>query len=225
MCGRFVSATDPDGLVRFFTVDDRQTDDLPASWNVAPTDQVYAVAEHESRRTLVRFRWGLVPFWADDPSIGSKMINARAESVADKPAFRESLARRRCLIPADGFYEWQRQGDVRTPYFVRRADGNPMAFAGLWATWRPKDEPDAERLRTCSIITTAANDRLGGIHPRMPVILEPDSWDRWLDREVSEAEALQGLLAPAADDAVEAIEVGRAVGNVRTNHPGLIDPA
>lgn len=226
MCGRFTSATDADDLVRFFAVEERKAAELPSSWNVAPTTEVYAVAEHDARRTLVSFRWGLVPHWADDPRIGSKLINARAETVASKPAFRDSLARRRCLIPADGFYEWQRQADgTRVPYFVRRVDGAPMALAGLWASWRDKGAQEPEWLRTCAIVTTNANDSLRPLHQRMPVVLEADAWDLWLDRDVSDADALTALLLPADDDVVTAHRVSTDVNNVRNDHPGLVEPS
>lgn len=225
MCGRFASAMDADGVMRLFVVDDRQTEDLPPRWNIPPTEPVFAVTEHAQRRVLVTFRWGLVPHWAEDPSVGARMINARGESVADKPAYREAFAKRRCLIPADGFFEWKKLADKRrVPYFVHRSDGQPMAFAGLWASWRPKDDPDGERLLTCTIVTTKANDKLAGIHERMPVVLDPDVWDLWLDRSMDDTDRLADLLHPAESDAVTAYQVSPDVGNVRNDHPGLVEP-
>lgn len=226
MCGRFVSATDADGLVRFFTIDDRQTEDLPPSWNVAPTDSVYAVTEHKQKRVLVAFRWGLVPHWADDPSIGSRLINARAENVGSKPAFRDAFARHRCLLPADGFYEWEKEPDgSRLPYFVQHPDGHPLALAGLWASWRPRDDPNAEWLRTCTIVTTKANATVSPVHSRMPVVLPPDRWDAWLDRDNDDVDELSALLLPAPDDLLVARRVSTDVNNVRNNHAELLrDP-
>ena len=224
MCGRFVAATDAEGLTRFFVVDERQTDDLPPSWNRAPTDPTYAVVEHDGKRVLVSYRWGLVPFWADDPKIGSRMINARADGVRTKRAFADSFERRRCLVPADGFYEWERKGGAKPiPYFVERTDGAPMAFAGLWASWRNPRDPDGPRVRTCAIITTDANATVAPIHDRMPVILEPEDWATWLDRDgdLDEAEA---LLRPLSADAVTLRRVSQAVNDVRSNGPQLLEP-
>ena len=219
MCGRFLAASDPDDLVRLFEVDDRRADEIAASYNVAPTMSVYAIAEHERRRHLVSFRWGLVPNWADDAKGAARMINARAETVADKPAYRTALQRRRCLIPADGFYEWQVSPRGRTPYFIHRAGGAPLAFAGLWDGWR---QPDGTWLRTCTIVTTQAAPRLRGLHERMPVVLAQDSWERWLDRgERRPAAALAVLAAPASDDLVWH-EVGTDVNNVRNDRPDLV---
>ncbi|HEY8338272.1 MAG TPA: SOS response-associated peptidase [Egibacteraceae bacterium] len=221
MCGRFVAASDPQGVLRFFVVDERKADDLPPSWNVAPTDTVGAIVEHEQRRLLVAFRWGLVPSWASDPKVGARMINARAETLTDKPAYREAVARRRCIIPADGFYEWERRPDgSRQAYFVSRADGAPMAFAGLWAVWRG-DGGDV--LRTCTIVTTDASPALAGIHDRQPVILERDDWAAWLDRGERDPGAVRHLLRPSEPDVLTLRPVGPEVGNVRNNHPGLIE--
>ncbi|MDQ3107064.1 MAG: SOS response-associated peptidase, partial [Actinomycetota bacterium] len=209
MCGRFVATATPAELADYLSADEVRTETLAASWNVAPTDAVYAVAERRQdastpiaadgdaagRRLLGSYRWGLVPFWAKDAKGGARMINARAESVETK--FRRTLERRRCLIPADGFYEWEKLADGRKqPWFIHRADGAPMVFAGLWELWRPADAPDdAEPLRTCSIITTAANAALAPIHDRMPAVLSPPDWDLWLDRAVTDPSDFRHLLA------------------------------
>jgi putative SOS response-associated peptidase YedK len=222
MCGRFVAAAEPDQLAVWFDVDDRRTDELPASWNVAPTMPVYAVAEHADRRHLVSFRWGLVPTWADDQKIGSRMINARSESVAEKPAFRTALQRRRCIIPADGFYEWQRMPTGRTPYFIHRDDGLPLAFAGLWEGWQ---QPDGSWLRTCAIITGAAAGAMADLHPRMPIVLPPDAWDPWLSREERRPAAALDLLANPDTQALTWHAVSDQVNNVRNDHPDLVAPA
>lgn len=227
MCGRFVAASDPDGLVRFFVVDERVDDDVAPSHNVAPTQSVRAVVEHDGSRWLTAFRWGLVPHWAEDPRIGNKMINARAESAPDKPAFRDALARRRCIVPADGFYEWQRGDDgTKTPHFVFRADGTPMAFAGLWAVWRdPAGGEDAEPLRTCTILTTDAGPDVRELHGRQPVVLEPDAFDAWLDRDCRDREAVRELLAGSPPGTLRAYPVSARVNDPRNDDPSLTEPA
>lgn len=224
MCGRFVAFTDPDGFARLLVVDDREARDLAPSYNVAPTDEVYAAVEERGRRTLATLRWGLVPAWADDAAGGARLINARAETAADKPAFRDAFARRRCLIPADGFYEW-RPGPrgAKVPHFIHRPDGRPLVFAGLWASWRPR-EGGGPALRTCTILTTAANDALAGLHDRMPAILPTDAWDEWLDPDHPDPLVLRDLLAPAPDDALVFHAVTQEVNSVRNNHPGLVEP-
>lgn len=225
MCGRFVAVTDPDGLARFMVVDERKAPDLEPNYNVAPTQQVHAVAEHDDRRHLVAFRWGLVPSWAKDPRIGNRLINARSESVATKNAFRSPLRKRRCLIPVDGFYEWQRnEGGGKVPHLIYRADGAPLAFAGLWSVWQDPEEPDAEPLRTCTILTTGANDMMRRLHDRMPVILEPDAWDRWLDRDTQDPAEIADLLVPADSRLLGAYPVSAEVNNPRNNHEGLLEP-
>jgi putative SOS response-associated peptidase YedK len=228
MCGRFVSVTEPDGLVRFFTVDERKTDDLPPSWNVAPSQPVYAVAEHAGQRNLVRFQWGLVPHWAKDPKIGNKLINARVESLAEKPAFRDVFKRKRCLIPADGFYEWRRLGDKRkVPYFIHRADGEQLAFAGLWSAWRNPGVPeDAEGawLRTCTIVTTDAGRRVRELHSRMPAMLPAESWEAWLDPELQDTAELRHLLELATDLPLVWHPVSTRVNTPANDDPSLIEP-
>ena len=225
MCGRFVAASDPDGLVRFFVVDERKDGDVAPSWNVAPTETVRAVVEHDERRFLVAFSWGLVPRWAEDRRVASKMINARSETVADKPAYREAFRRRRCLIPADGFYEWQRlAGDARRPHFVYPTDDPVFAFAGLWETWRDPADPDAEPLRTCVILTRQADARIADLHPRMPVILPPEAWDAWLDRDLADPHALGSLLAAPPPQGIGHHAVSADVNTPRNNHPELLLP-
>lgn len=220
MCGRFVAASDPEGIVRFFVVDDRQTEELPPNWNAAPTDPVYAVAMHRGLRVLVSFQWGLVPFWAKDRKVAARHINARAETVASKPTFAESFQQRRCLIPADGFYEWRRHPDgSRTPYFIHRIDGAPMAFAGLWASWH--DPADGSRLRSCAIVTTRAGGGIAALHERMPVVLEQAAFGDWLDRDAEPA-YLHHVLASADPDVLTWRRIGTAVNSVRNNHPGLV---
>jgi putative SOS response-associated peptidase YedK len=180
-------------------------------------------------------RWGLVPFWAKDPSIGSRLINARAETVDSKPAFRRAFARRRCLLPADGYYEWQamsgtadRPGSGKQPYFISRADGGPLAFAGLYELWRDPELPDDHErawLWTTTIITTSAPDELGRIHDRMPMVITPDRWEDWLDPGDADPVHLRELLAPAVADGLVSYPVSRAVNSVRNNGPELIERA
>ena len=218
MCGRFVALNDPDGLVRFLVIDERQAGDLPANYNVAPTQDVYAAAQHDGRRFLVTFRWGLVPSWADDPRVGARMINARVETAREKPAFRDAFARRRCLIPADGFYEWRRDGERKQPHFIHRPDGQPFTFAGLWASWR---DPAGARLRTCTILTRAASEDIRDLHDRMPVVLPADAWDEWLDAETTSAQAAR-LLDAVAPPRLTHHPVSTEVNHHENNHPGLL---
>jgi putative SOS response-associated peptidase YedK len=255
MCGRYTSTSRIEDLANVFAVEEVRADPLPARYNVAPTHDVYAIAVRGSRdpergphRALGTFRWGLVPTWAKDPSVGSRMINARAEGIATKPAYRQALARRRCIIPADAFYEWQRRADSwgrsagKLPYAIRRRDGDPMAFAGLWEVWWPEEaraapggpevrrddgarRPDAvgEPLRTCAIVTTSANDLVAPIHDRMPVVLARPDWDAWLDPQ-SDLEQVVGLLVPAPSDWFDAYPVSSLVNNVANDGPELIEP-
>lgn len=189
------------------------------------------VAEGEGVRELRVVRWGLVPFWAKDISIGSRLINARAETVASKPAFRHAFARHRCLLPADGFYEWEKSGDSKgarkQPHYIRREDGGVLAFAGLYELWRDKDRPDDDPdswLWTATIITTRAEDEVGRIHDRMPMVIEPGRWADWLDPAAPSTEALHGLMTPAASVHLTTYPVSTEVNSVRNNGPGLIEP-
>jgi putative SOS response-associated peptidase YedK len=251
MCGRYASARKRIELLEEFSVQrDKVTRPLDADYNVAPTKPVYAVLSRAGRREdepgkkddpgaeavareLRVLRWGLVPSWAKDPAIGSRMINARAETVGEKPSFRRAFARRRCLLPADGYYEWQPATvpggkAIKQPYFIHRADGGPLAFAGLYELWRDRSVPDGDPaawLWTTTIITTSAPDELGQIHDRMPMVISPESWADWLDPGNSDIGDLQALLAPAQAHGLASYPVSTAVNSVRNNGPELIEPA
>jgi putative SOS response-associated peptidase YedK len=225
MCGRFVSTTPAAVLAERFHVAEVRTDELGERYNVAPTDPVYAVAESKDGiRRLGTFKWGLVPFWAKDPKVGSRMINARVETLTSK--FKRTLERRRCLIPADGFYEWQEREGKRPkqPFFIHRGDAEPMAFAGLWEVWHDPDDPDGEPLRTCSIITTDANQVVARTHDRMPVMLPEAAWSEWLDVAQHDVDRLQALLVPEPAARLEVYPVSTDVNSVRNDGPHLLEP-
>lgn len=228
MCGRYVSATPPDQIAAYFDAEAPEAL-LNPSFNVAPTSDVYAVLSDGTTRHVDAFHWGLVPLWAKDPKIGSKMINARAETLAEKNAYKSAFKRRRCLIPADGFYEWREDPNApakakKQPYFIHDPNGEPYAFAGLWEVWRGPNK-DQEPLRSCTIITTTPNEPMSSIHDRMPVILPRSAWDTWLDREVDDLELLGKLLVPAAPEVIAMHTVSTDVNNVRNNDPHLTDEA
>jgi putative SOS response-associated peptidase YedK len=255
MCGRYASARKRIELLEEFRIErDRVSEPLEPDYNVAPTKRVYAVVTRDVprdadqaspagvARELRVVRWGLVPFWAKDPKIGSRMINARAETVDSKPAYRHAFKRRRCLLPADGYFEWQRPDGSsedepvgggraggahnKQPYFITRGDGGPLAFAGLYELWRDAALPeDHERawLWTATIITTSAPDELGKIHDRMPMVIEPDRWPDWLDPANNDPSDLRALLAPAAVSGLISYPVSTAVNAVRNNGPQLIE--
>ena len=225
MCGRFVQASSPELLVARFGVDEPAAARHEPSYNVAPRATVYAVRDRAGddggcRRYLSDLRWGLIPSWAKDPKVGDRMINARAESLADKPAYERAFRRHRCLVPAEGFYEWQRRGSRKQPMFIHRRDGEPMAFAGLWAAWR---DANGEWLRSCAIVTTNANNTVAPLHDRMPVVLEERDWDCWLDPGSGDVDALRHLLQPASDDLLVAYPVGSAVNSADNDGPELVE--
>ncbi|MEM7274801.1 MAG: SOS response-associated peptidase [Actinomycetota bacterium] len=230
MCGRFVSASPPDELANYFGAAEPETD-LEPSFNVAPTNEVYVVRARDGNRTLAGLRWGLVPFWAKDLKIGSKMINARSETVAEKPAFRKAFQSRRCLIPADGFYEWAKVPGQKTkqPYFIHRPDGEPIVFAGMWERWKPRLEDgktvdeDAETIETCTILTCGPNETMAAIHNRMPVLLPPSVWDDWLAPD-TDMDFIGSLMVPAPNDLLELVPVSTAVNNVRNKGEELLVP-
>ncbi|MGQ0805538.1 MAG: SOS response-associated peptidase [Actinomycetota bacterium] len=227
MCGRYVQASSPELLAERFGVDEVRIEGHEPHYNVAPRAEVPAVRRREGRTILSSLRWGLVPSWAKDPKMGDRLINARAESVADKPAYRKAFEKRRCIIPADGFYEWdKRPGQKRKqPMFVHLQSGEPMAFAGLWEIWKdPKAEGDDEGwLRSCAIVTTDANDLLEPIHDRMPVILPESAWETWLD-PAADPDVLRGLLVPTPDDLVAVYPVSPLVNSADNDGPELVQP-
>jgi putative SOS response-associated peptidase YedK len=219
VCGRYTLATTTPGELRArFPLG--ESVEIRRRWNVAPGDDVVAVVVREGVASGALLRWGFVPPWADDPSVGFKMINARAETVAEKPAYRDALRRHRCLIVADGFYEWERDG-ARRPFHVTRADGAPFAFAGLRTAWK---SPQGEWLRSCTILTTDANAAIAGIHPRMPVMLEREDEATWLDHEAP-IELVQGLLHPLPVAQTRARAVSKAVNDARYDGPECLAPA
>jgi len=235
VCGRFVSSSSADAISKFFGAS-FEGEALPANYNVAPTQDVLAVvADASSDRTLQPFHWGLVPSWAKDMKIGSRMINARSETLGEKPAFKGLFKKHRLLIPMDGFYEWQpgvsggpltKAGKpAKQPMFIHRADGQLLAVAGLWATWRDRAAgPDAPWLHSCTIITTSANSTMAPVHDRMPVLLSVDDWQQWLDPTNGDTAALQQLLVPAPDDVLVMHPVSTAVNNARNSGERLIEP-
>lgn len=227
MCGRFVSASPPDEIAKYFAAEPPADSLLEPNWNVAPSTDVYVVRSDGTMRKLAAHHWGLVPFWAKDPKTGNKMINARAETVATSGAFKRAFRKRRCLVPADGFYEWKRLPgqQAKQPYFIHRPDGEPFAFAGLWERWKPKGAPDDERpLLSSTIITTEANEAMAAIHDRMPVILPPSAWDAWLDPGNDDLAGLGAMLVPAPPSIIVMHPVSTDVGNVRNEGPRLLDP-
>jgi putative SOS response-associated peptidase YedK len=219
MCGRYTLYTPVETLAEEFGL----TGPLPnlqPNYNVAPTQEVPAVvAGNDGGRRLEMLRWGLISSWAEDPGIGSQMINARSETVAEKPSFRRAFKERRCLIPADGFYEWQKTNGSKQPYHVWMEGERPFAFAGLWESW---NRSGGEEIRSYTILTTGANEFMNEIHHRMPVILPPDDYELWLDPDVHERDLLLPLLAPYAGE-MEAYPVGRKVNSPSNNEPGCVE--
>jgi putative SOS response-associated peptidase YedK len=233
MCGRFVSSSPADKVAAYFDVDSvpEQLLDRGPNYNTAPTTSVLVVYEDGSTRRLDAFHWGLVPSWAKDTKIGARMINARAETIAEKPAFRRAFAQRRCIVPADGFYEWTTSpepGKKKQPFFIHRPDGEPYAFAGVWERWKgPKGQAEegteAEPLRSCSIVTTTANEPMSQLHDRMPVMLPRSAWDTWLDPDQHDTELLGQLLVPAPPELITFHAVSTEVNSARNKGEHLLD--
>jgi putative SOS response-associated peptidase YedK len=221
MCGRYVIRAPVSQLATMFDLMDVPL--LTPRYNVAPTQMVPAVRlkPGTKKRELVMLKWGLIPAWAKDAAIGSQMIMARADTVADKPAFRDAFRRRRCLIVADGFYEWQKTNGKKQPYFIGLKDQNPFAFAGLWEQWK---NPEDDVVESCALITTDANDIVRPIHDRMPVILQPKDYETWLDLENQDTMALQKLLQPYPGEAMMAYPVSPFVNNPRNEASRCVDP-
>ena len=219
MCGRYSLIADIQELARQFEFDGTGFENSPR-YNVAPTQSVLTVTNRDERQGEF-MRWGLIPSWARDASIGNRMINARGETVAQKPSFRNALQRRRCLVLADGFYEWQKVGKGKRPMRIVLRSREPFAFAGLWETWH---SPEGETVRSCTIITTEANDLLRPVHERMPVILPRELEEFWLDGDVTDQAALTDVLSPYPDEPMEVYEVSTLVNKATNSGPDLIVP-
>ena len=228
MCGRYANFLSDQELRDAFALaviaDDARL--LGPSWNIAPTQRALIVTprrDHDSERAGESARWGLVPSWARDVSVGSKTFNARSETVADKPSFRSAFAKRRCLVPANGYFEWHTANGVKRPYFIHDAAHSPLAVAGLYEVWRDKAAgPEAPAVVSFTILTTAARDALRELHDRQPVMLAPDAWDTWLDPASAAPTLHDAIAAPAPPLAWPAVD--GAVGNVRANRPDLVEP-
>jgi putative SOS response-associated peptidase YedK len=219
MCGRYTIIASPKQLQDLFGYKERPN--FPPRYNVAPTQPVPVVRVVNGKRHFALVRWGLLPSWVKDPKKFALLINARGETVSDKPAYKAGMKRRRCLIPADGFYEWKAGGTRKQPYFIRAKSGEPFAFAGLWETWTG---PNGEELETAVIVTTQANETLAPIHDRMPVIVPPDQFDLWLDHSSEDTTAASALIRPAPENLLEAYAVSADVNRVANDNPKLIEP-
>ncbi|WP_413451296.1 SOS response-associated peptidase [Georgenia phoenicis] len=238
MCGRYANARRDSDLIDAFHVEDVRDPRLEPSWNVAPMQDVRIVLERltkdepeePARRHLRTARWGLVPSWAKDPAIGSRLINARSETITEKPSFKAAAAKRRCIVPADGYYEWQKldeTGKKKQPYYLHAQDEAPLAFAGLYEWWKdpelPDDHPDKWRCTT-TILTATASDALGHVHDRSPVIVPPDMLADWLNPSITDLVDIREIVAAMPEPHLVPRAVGKAVGNVRNNGPQLIEP-
>lgn len=222
MCGRYLLTTPGEVLAELFEIDEKPR--LEARYNIAPTQEVAIVRRREDgRRELATMHWGLVPFWAKEKAIGNRLINARAESVAEKPSFRDSFKKRRCLIPASGFYEWQKVDGRKQPWLLKVRGELPFAFAGLWSSWRDRASEAGEVLETCTIVTTAPNELAARVHDRMPAILPYGKHDAWLDPTAA-PDALSALLAPYPADEMEAWPVSTRVNNPRNEDSACAEP-
>lgn len=221
MCGRFVQNIPLETLQQSFNISTADLSIAP-NFNVAPTQEILTILKHENENKLVKLHWGLVPFWAKDVSIGNRMINARAETVASKPSFRNAFKKRRCLIPADGFYEWTGEKGHKQPYYVTSPTGEPFAFAGLWERWTDKN--DESVYKSCTIITTAASESIVEIHHRMPVILDPKHYEKWLDAEIQDAKELESVLKDGIIHYMKYYPVSTFVNSVKNNDPDCIKP-
>jgi len=221
MCGRFTQERPASELAEIFGAEPL-SDDLGQRFNVAPTDEASVIVQRDERRAVTGYRWGLIPHWADEAKIGSRMFNARAETLLTSPAFRDAFVRKRCVVPVDSFYEWKREGTILQPYRVVQRGGRPLALAGLWAGWR---DPATDTVRrTFTIITTTPNAALTDLHDRMPVVLSDGDWQRWLDPRPGDPSELRGLLAPNEGVGLDVYAVTRAVNDVRRDGPELIEP-
>ncbi len=220
MCGRYSITSAPEAIRALFRYEEQP--DFPPRYNVGPTQPIPVVRLSEGKRHFSLMRWGLMPSWVKDPAAFSLLINARGETVCEKPAFRAAMKYRRCLIPADGFYEWQVSGRGKQPFYIRAKTGAPLAFAGLWETWTG---PNGEEVDTAAIVTTRANATLAALHDRMPVIVPPEAFDLWLDCSNVDARTAEALIAPAPDNQLEFWPVSTQVNRIANNHAALLQPA
>jgi putative SOS response-associated peptidase YedK len=220
MCGRYLITSAPEAFRRLFGYPEQPN--FPPRYNVAPTQPIPVVRVLEGRRQFALLRWGLIPPWVEDPRKFSLLINARADSVNDKPAFRNAMRRRRCLVPADGFYGWKDENGRKRPYCIRPKDGAPIAFAGLWENWMG---PNGEEMETAAIITTAASREIAHLHDRMPVILPPEAFELWLDCSNVDALTAAAMLVPTLPGLLDAYEVSPAVNHADNDGPHLLEPA
>ena len=223
MCGRYTLKTEQTLWEERFGCDATNVIYQP-SYNIAPGQDIVAVVGTDTGPLAGLLRWGLVPSWAKDVKVGYRMINARAETAAEKPSFRRALRQRRCLILADGYYEWRREGKQKTPMYIQLRSREPFAFAGLWERWQNPEATDAPPLSTCTVLTTTANTALQPIHPRMPVMLSREAERLWLDRDVTDPEMLLPVLIPAPPESIEVYEVAPTVNAARNNSPDCIVP-
>ena len=219
MCGRYAVTSAPEAIRTLFGYAEQP--DFPPRYNIAPTQPIAIVRLMNGKREFALVRWGLLPSWVKEPKNFSLLVNARGESVVDKPAFKAAMKYRRCLVPADGFYDWKSGGALRQPYYVRAKSGGPLAFAGLWEIWTG---PNGEELETATIVTTRANRALADIHERMPVVVPPEAFDLWLNCSAVDAETAAALIAPAPENLLEAYEVSTAVNRTANDSPQLVEP-
>ena len=220
MCGRFSQQRPASELAEIFAAEPL-VDDPGPRFNVAPTDDALVVVQRDDRRAITAYRWGLIPHWADAAKVGSRMFNARAETLTSSPAFRDAFRRKRCLVPVDGFYEWHREGARRQPFAIAGAAGRPLALAGLWAGWH---DPATDRVvRTFTIITSRPNEQMTGLHDRMPVIVPDAAWSAWLDPALEDPSELHGLFEPSDEIALRIWPVSPLVNNVRNDGPELFE--
>jgi putative SOS response-associated peptidase YedK len=227
VCGRFAQQRPASELAEIFGADPL-AEELGPRFNVAPTDEAFVVVQREDRRAVTAYRWGLIPHWADSARVGSRMFNARAETLTSSPAFRDALQRRRCLVPVDAFYEWKHEGGTRQPFAIGRVDGSPLVLAGLWAGWRDPTLTGADGSpvvrRTFTIVTTTPNAVMVPLHDRMPVVVPDSAWDAWLDVRVRDDGELLAILQPRDEPALASWPVSRLVNDVRNDGPALIEP-
>jgi len=222
MCGRFVGFRNIEELIEHFPIDISNVE-VTANFNVAPSQEILSIIRHDNQNHLEKLCWGLVPFWAKDTTIGNRMINARSETVATKPSFRTAFKKRRCLIIADGFYEWKGKKGQKQPIFLTLPNGNPFAFAGLWEVWDNKGKEPPHR--SCTILTREASESVMPIHHRMPVILKPDAYDSWLSPDNQGVESLQKIIQNQIYTELTSTPVSKQVNSVKNNRPGNIQPA